>query len=81
MHDEAIPFERLDDDQKEVLLLAMKNSGLYVEGISPVTENKSTIVLTRRESLRLLEMIEDPPPRNKKFHQAQARYRKSKNEI
>jgi hypothetical protein len=68
MQDEAIPFERLDDDQKEVLLLAMKNSGLHIEGISPVTENESIIVLTRQKSLGLLEMIEDPPPHNEKYH-------------
>lgn len=27
-------------------------------------ESESTIALTRRESLRLLEMLENPPPRN-----------------
>jgi len=36
--------------------------------------NESTIVLTRRESLRLLALIKNPPPRNEKFIQAQARY-------
>lgn len=45
-----------------------------LEKAERVIESESTIVLTRRESLRLLEVIENPPPRNKKFLQAQARY-------
>lgn len=44
-----------------------------------VIKNESTIVLTRRESLRLLELIENPPPRNEKFLQAQALYQRMKN--
>jgi uncharacterized protein (DUF1778 family) len=35
-----------------------------------------TIHLTRRESLRLLELIENPPPRNERFRQAMERYRR-----
>jgi len=38
----------------------------------------TTIVLTRRESLEILEMIENPPPRTAKFIEAMARYRKQK---
>jgi uncharacterized protein (DUF1778 family) len=45
-----------------------------LEKAERVIESESTIVLTRRESLRLLEVIENPPPRNEKFLQAQARY-------
>lgn len=45
-----------------------------LEKAEKVIESESAIVLTRRESLRLLEMIENPPPRNEKFLQAQARY-------
>lgn len=45
-----------------------------LEKAEKVIESESAIVLTRRESLRLLEMIESPPPRNEKFLQAQARY-------
>ena len=45
-----------------------------LEKADKVIESESAIVLTRRESLRLLEMIESPPPRNEKFLQAQARY-------
>lgn len=51
-----------------------------LEKAEKILESESTIVLTRRESLRLLEMIENPPPRNKKFLQAQARYRRIKND-
>ena len=49
-----------------------------LEKAERVIESESTIVLTRRESLRLLELIENPPPRNKKFLQAMARYQKLK---
>ena len=45
-----------------------------LEKADKVIENESAIVLTRRESLRLLEMMENPPPRNDKFLQAQARH-------
>ena len=41
-----------------------------------IIESESTIVLTRRESLRLLEMIENPPPRNKRFKKLMADYQK-----
>ena len=33
-----------------------------------------TIVLTRRETLQILDMIENPPPPTEKFLEAQARY-------
>lgn len=38
-----------------------------LEKAEKVIESESTIVLTRRESVRLLEMIENPPPRNERF--------------
>jgi uncharacterized protein (DUF1778 family) len=44
-----------------------------------VINGDKTIILSRRASLRLLEWIETPPPRNEKFLLAQARYRKIKN--
>lgn len=33
-----------------------------------------TIVLTRRETLQILDLIENPPPPTKRFLEAQARY-------
>lgn len=51
-----------------------------LEKAEKVIESESMIALTRRESLRLLEMIENPPPRNKKFLEAQARYQRLKND-
>lgn len=51
-----------------------------LEKAERVIESESIIVLTRRESLRLLELIDNPPPRNKKFLQAQARYQRTKNQ-
>lgn len=52
-----------------------------LEKADRVIESESTIVLTRRESLRLLEMVENPPPRNEKFLEAQARYQRTKNDV
>lgn len=49
-----------------------------LEKAERVIESESTLVLTRAESLRLLELMENPPPRNEKFLQAQARYMKMK---
>ena len=49
-----------------------------LEKAERVIESESTIVLTRRESLRLLELLDNPPPRNAKFLQAQTRYLKTK---
>ncbi len=50
-----------------------------LEKADKVIESESTIVLTRRESLRLLELIENPPPRNEKFLQAMNDYQRMKN--
>lgn len=49
-----------------------------LEKADKVIESESTIVLTRRESLRLMEMMENPPPRNEKFLQAQSLYMRTK---
>ncbi len=49
-----------------------------VEKAAKIIECESTVVMTRRESLRLLELIENPPPRNEKFLQAMNRYQKMK---
>lgn len=39
-----------------------------LEKAEKIIESESTIVLTRRESLRLLELIENPPARNERFN-------------
>lgn len=49
-----------------------------LEKAERVIESESTLVLTRAESMRLLELMDNPPPRNEKFLQAQARYLKTK---
>ena len=49
-----------------------------LERAEKVIESESTITLTRRESLRLLELLDAPPLRNDKFTQAEARYRRTK---
>lgn len=51
-----------------------------LEKAEKIIESESTFVLTRRESLWLLELIENPPPRGEKFLQAQARYRRMKDD-
>lgn len=51
-----------------------------LEKAEKVIESESTFTLTRWESMRLLELIENPPPRNAKFLQAQARYEKLKSD-
>jgi len=43
----------------------------------PADDKESPIILTSLESLRLLELIENPPPRNEKFLQAMNRYQAS----
>jgi uncharacterized protein (DUF1778 family) len=47
-----------------------------LEKAEKLIESESTIVLNRSESLQLLAMLENPPPRNEKFLQAQARYQR-----
>ena len=49
-----------------------------LEKAERVIESESTMLLTRRESLRLLELIDNPPPRNRKFVAAQVAYNKLK---
>ena len=78
---------RITDHVQEKLQLAADLVGATMnqfvmqaalEKAEKVIESESTIVLSRRESLRLLELIENPPPRNEKFLQAQARYQRIK---
>lgn len=45
-----------------------------LEKAEKIIESESTIVLTRRESLRMIEMIENPPPRNPRFQKLMADY-------
>ncbi|MBU1776749.1 MAG: hypothetical protein KJ899_08920 [Gammaproteobacteria bacterium] len=48
------------------------------EAVELYYEDDDPIVLTRRESLRLLALIENQPPRTEKFLQAMADYEKGK---
>lgn len=50
-----------------------------LEKADKVIESESIIALTRRESMRLLELVENPPPRNENFLQAMNRYQRMKN--
>lgn len=49
-----------------------------IEKANRVIESESMMVLSRKESLRLLELIENPPPRNRRFAEAQAWYEEMK---
>lgn len=41
-----------------------------LEKADKIIENESTMVLTRRESLQILDLIENPQPHNAKFLEA-----------
>jgi uncharacterized protein (DUF1778 family) len=49
-----------------------------LEKAEKIIENESTMALTRRESMRLLQLLDNPPPRTAKFLAAQARYQETK---
>ncbi len=49
-----------------------------LEKADKVIESESTVILTRRESLRLLELIENPPPMNTKLKKLMADYEKGR---
>jgi uncharacterized protein (DUF1778 family) len=49
-----------------------------LEKADKVIESESTVILTRRESLRLLELIENPPPKNAKLKKLMADYEKGR---
>lgn len=80
---------QLNEDHQETLQHAADLLGVTLdqfvvqaalEKAEKVISNGTKIVLTRSESLRLLELIESPPPRNAKFLQAQERYHRRKDE-
>ena len=64
--EKALPFEV--SSPNATTIAAMGEAG----------DGNSTIVLTRRGSVTLLELIENPPPRNKKFLAAQAKFSRMK---
>lgn len=51
-----------------------------LEKAEKVIESETTIVLTRRESMRLMALLENPPPRNERFEKVMAEYQKGKGE-
>ena len=65
-----------DGDQGE-LLIALRQMTQAFGGVA-ATDDQSEMTLTRREALRLLEIIENPPPRNDNFLKALARYAQQK---
>lgn len=80
---------RITDHVQETLQMAADIMGATMnqfvvqaalEKAEKVIESESTIVLSRRESLRLLELIDNPPPHNEKFLSAQARYQRIKSD-
>ncbi|MFA6921748.1 MAG: DUF1778 domain-containing protein [Gallionella sp.] len=80
---------RITDHVQETLQMAADIVGATMnqfvvqaalEKAEKVIESESTIVLSRRESLRLLELLDNPPPRNEKFLAAQARYQRVKSD-
>lgn len=80
---------RITDHVQETLQMAADIVGASMnqfvvqaalEKAEKVIESESAILLSRRESLRLLELIDNPPPRNAKFLAAQARYLRMRND-
>lgn len=71
---------KMADMKDDIANIKNEMANMNLEKTENVIESESVIVLTRRESLSLLEMIENPPPRNEKFLQAQARYQRLKND-
>lgn len=51
-----------------------------MKATQPAADPESTMVLTLAGSLQLLNLLENPPPRNQKFLEAQAWYRQVKAE-
>lgn len=81
---------RISDHVQERLQIASDLAGATInqfvvqaamEKAEKIIENESMITLTRRESMRLLELIENPPPLNEKFLQARDRYLKIKSHV
>lgn len=48
-----------------------------LEKAEKVIESESRIVLTRKESLRILELMENPPPMNEKLKKLMSGYNKN----
>jgi len=46
-----------------------------LEKAEKVIESETTLLLTRREALRVFELTQTPPVRNERFLRAQARHR------
>ena len=67
-----------DGDQGELLIALRQVTQAFGGAAKGAEQSDMTITLTRREALRLLEMIENPPPRNDKFLKALARYAQQK---
>ena len=81
---------RITDHAQEKLQMAANLIGATLnqfivqaalEKADQVIESETTMMLTRRESLRVLELIENPPPPNAKFLQAQDRYQRIKTDV
>jgi len=65
----------LEDGDPGELLIALRQMTQAFDGAAKDAEPSDIpITLTRREALRLLEIIENPPPRNENFLKALARY-------
>jgi len=69
----------LEDGDPGELLIALRQMTQAFDGAAKDAEPRDMpITLTRREALRLLEIIDNPPPRNENFLKALARYAQQK---
>jgi uncharacterized protein (DUF1778 family) len=51
-----------------------------MEKAEKVIDSEERITLTRRESLRLMELLENPPPRNEKLQKLMAKYKERRSD-
>ncbi len=69
----------LEDGEPSELLVALRQMTQAFDGAAKDAEpSDMPITLARRETLRLLEIIDNPPPRNENFLKALARYAQQK---
>jgi hypothetical protein len=67
-----------DNGSRCICTVPLRVLYIYVVRKQFVNEENTRIFLTPRETLRLLEIMKNPPPRTEKFIQAMDEYQKSK---
>lgn len=77
----SLDFTRKADTRLDAVISAVAEVRKAIPGASLVempVQNEDRIFLTQRETMRLIEIMENPPPRTEKFIQAMDEYQKRK---